>query len=110
MDNDNTQDGAEPSPASAGSVSAARLTDGFVVRKVFSDGRWRWPAIQDIRPDVEFACEVCPIRKFCGDNNEFDCQVYEMFSGFYLEDEFVPVFDNRYSEDEAIVRSGAAVG
>lgn len=109
MSDDNTQDHAKSSSASTGSVFVARLTDGNLVRKVLSDGRLVWPAFQDIRPDVEFACEVCPIRKFCGDNNEFDCQVYGMFSGFYLKDEFAPVFNNRYSEEEAIVRSGAAM-
>ena len=85
-------------------VVSVRLTDGTVIHKLENG---HWPEFQKARPSVPYACDVCPIRKFCGDNNEFDCQVYGMFTGFYLEDEFEPVFDNRWDTDEAIRRAGA---
>ena len=34
--------------------------------------------------DEKNACDICPVRIFCNDNNEFDCQVYGMFEGFYF--------------------------
>ena len=57
------------------------LLNGFVIERQ-SDGFW--PALQDVQPDVDHACDICPLRIFCDDNNEFDCQCYNMFSGFYF--------------------------
>ncbi len=87
-------------------VASVRLTDGTVLHKLETG---QWPEFQKAYPTTTCACDVCPIRKFCGDNNEFDCQVYGMFCGFYLEDEYEAAFDNRWDTDEAIRRVGAAV-
>lgn len=54
-----------------------QLKNGIILQNM--DGMF--PPLQDIA-EVAYACEICPIRVFCGDNNEFDCQVYGMFAGF----------------------------
>ena len=40
------------------------------------------PALQDVKK-VKYACDVCPIKDKCKGGNEWDCQVYGMFTGFY---------------------------
>ena len=55
------------------------LTNGLVLQ---NEGGW-FPPLQDIAK-IEHACDICPVRVFCKDNNEFDCQVYGMFYGFYF--------------------------
>jgi len=83
---------------------AARLANGQILHKLESG---HWPALQDACPDVRYSCDVCPIHKYCSDGNEFDCRVHGMFSGFYIDDEYLDVFYNRWDTDEAIRRSGA---
>jgi hypothetical protein len=83
-------------------ISSVQLKNGVTL---FKDERGNWPSYQDVGDGRDYVCEVCPIRKYCGDNNEFDCNVYEMFSGFYLLDEYLEEFNNRYSTDEAITKS-----
>jgi len=53
------------------------LLNGLVLQN--NDG---FPPLQEVAPEVKHACEVCPVRICCQDNNEFDCQVYGMFDGF----------------------------
>jgi len=55
------------------------LKNGLVLEN-HGDG---FPPLQDVA-DVKNACDICPVRLFCNDNNEFDCQVYGMFDGFYF--------------------------
>lgn len=44
-----------------------------------------FPPAQDFVDCVEVdLCEVCPILEACGRNNCFDCEVYGMFDGFYI--------------------------
>lgn len=59
--------------------SQVTLTDGTVITS--KDGHF--PPLQKV-VKVFHACEICPVRIFCQDNNEFDCQVYGMFDGFYF--------------------------
>lgn len=85
-------------------IKSVVLGNGFRLEK---KDNGHWPEMQVACPEVSYACDVCPIRKFCGDNNEFDCRVYGMFSGFYLEEEFMEQFENQYDTDEAIIRASA---
>jgi hypothetical protein len=62
-----------------GTVESIALRDGTVLNK----GSLGWPAMQDIAPQHRYACDVCPLNHLCQDGNEFDCQVYGMFSGFW---------------------------
>lgn len=58
----------------------AKLTNGIVLVKN-EDGEY--PPLQNV-VSIDHACDICPVRKWCQDNNEFGCQVYGMFSGFYF--------------------------
>lgn len=93
------------------SVTAVRLLDGTILRSTpLKDSRvTHWPALQDaIRPGV-YACDVCPIANYCGQCGEFDCQVYEMFSGFYVNEDLEPLFGTEFRNYQALLASGAAV-
>ena len=57
-----------------------RLLDGTIIEQ---DENGNFPPLGDV-VDIDRACDICPVRKFCGDNNEFKCQVYGMFEGFYF--------------------------
>ncbi len=57
-----------------------KLLSGLIVKES-AEKYQSYIALQDIA-EVDYACEICPIRTPCGDNNQFDCQVYGMFSGF----------------------------
>lgn len=83
-------------------LKSVTLTNG----KPITGDRLGFSALQDAMPEVGYACEVCPVRKFCGDNNEFDCMVHGMFTGFYATDEsgIHPPTDI----DEALRQAGAA--
>lgn len=59
--------------------SKIRLTDGTVIEK---DADGKFPPLMNILPNIR-ACVVCPVRHVCQDNNEFDCNTYGMFDGFY---------------------------
>lgn len=61
------------------SLNQATLLDGTTIK---ADEKGNFPPLRDI-VDVYHACEICPIRSLCDDNNEFDCQIYGMFDGFY---------------------------
>ena len=56
------------------------LTNGIIIER---DDDYNFPPLQDIAK-IDHACDICPIRVLCDDNNEFDCQVYGMFQGFYM--------------------------
>lgn len=56
------------------------LTNGFILKRI---DEYRFPPLQDVL-EIDNACDICPIRILCEDNNEFDCQVYGMFQGFYM--------------------------
>ena len=88
-------------------VDSVRLTNGHVIRR---DEIGSWPALQDECPGLYHMCDICPIRRYCYEDAEFDCRVHFMFSGFDLKDEYLEVFDNQYDKDEAIIRSGAWFG
>lgn len=55
------------------------MLNGLVLQNIEGN----FPPLQDVA-EVEHACDICPVRLLCQDNNEFDCQVYGMFSGFYV--------------------------
>ncbi len=46
----------------------------------------RFPALQDVCPEVPDACDVCPlVGLICERNNQFSCLTESMFSGFWCE-------------------------
>ena len=78
------------------------LTTGSVITR-HGD---RFPALQDVMA-VKHPCDMCPVRKYCGDNAPFDCHVYEMFSGFYAEDEYSDLFTYPFAVVEALKLTGS---
>lgn len=61
-------------------LAEIKLLDNTTIEVV--DGKF--PALKEVEvAGVSRACEICPIRQVCGDNNEWDCQEYQMFSGFW---------------------------
>ena len=59
-------------------IKSVTLLDGTVLRNKNGE----FPPLQEIA-EIRHACDVCPVRPLCQDNNEFDCQVYGMFKGYY---------------------------
>ena len=57
-----------------------KLLNGMIIESI---DKYNFPPLKDMI-EIKYACEICPLRPLCHDNNEFDCQVYGMFSGFYL--------------------------
>jgi hypothetical protein len=62
-------------------VTKVELLNGKTIKEN-EDGYF--PAMQEFDGDCKNACYVCPIEPVCGRNNEFDCMVNSMFSGFYV--------------------------
>ena len=74
-----------------------KLTNGLVIEgtkrenekaldKIFFVPRFDFPPLQDLI-ETYHACEICPLRPLCNDNNEFDCQTSGMFAGFHVGEE-----------------------
>lgn len=61
-------------------IQSITLLNGLVIYS--KNGTF--PPLQEVAPDVNHACDVCPVRILCQDNNEFDCMVYGMFDGFHF--------------------------
>ena len=51
------------------------------------DGDWDYfPALQDVYPEIEDACSVCPLADIvCCRNNGYDCMSCGMLDGFYCD-------------------------
>ena len=61
-------------------MTKVTLLNGFEIAK---DEDGRFPPLQEVF-EIYHACDICPLRPMCGDNNEFGCQVDGMFSSFYM--------------------------
>jgi hypothetical protein len=60
------------------------LDDTFISSEKDISGNEIFPPLKNILK-VDHACGICPVRQLCNDNNEFDCQNYGMFFGFYFD-------------------------
>jgi hypothetical protein len=65
-----------------------KLRDGKVIK--VNDDHMTFKPYQEMygKKEDPYACKICPIYEVCQGNNEFDCEVYGMFSGgsFMLDD------------------------
>jgi hypothetical protein len=79
-----------------------KLKNGIIIKpkNKIDEYDYDYPPLQEVC-DVKNACDICPdeIRKPCcydrltGEsnfmgNNEFDCQIYGMFGGFYCNEDW----------------------
>ena len=58
-------------------IKSVTLLNGMVLK----NKKGEFPPLQEIT-EIR-ACEVYPVRPLCQDHNEYDCQVYGMFKGYY---------------------------
>lgn len=66
-------------------MKKVKLLNGIEIETFINEqGNEQFPPLQDVLK-IKHACDVCPLRKECEDNNEFDCQVYGMFMGFFYD-------------------------
>lgn len=69
------------------------LNNGLVIKSKNGE----FPPLQEVA-EIEHACAICPVRLLCDDNNEFDCQVYGMFDGFYFGLDDALTFIEKWTE------------
>lgn len=62
-------------------MKTVTLKNGLVL---WANDKGNYPPLKDIIK-IDHACEICPIRPLCLDNNEIDCQIYGMFQGYYAD-------------------------
>jgi hypothetical protein len=64
------------------------LKTGQILESKNDGHRDYFPALQDVAPEIEDACEVCPLADIiCKRNNGWDCLVDGMLDGFYCDAE-----------------------